>query len=173
MAKNLQTLFSSAYSSRLLSQISFRFIPEASIDSKLALDQVIIWCRKDPTTISKQWSSYLTHMCITRSLPQIHDYSCIGLLRDLGTLSWWCHQMETFSVILALCAGNSPVTSEFPAQRPVTRSFNVIFNLRLNTRLSKHSWGWWFETSSRSLWRHHCKDANFFLCICKYYSPRT
>ena len=37
----------------------------------------------------------------------------------------WRHQMETFSVLLAICAGNSPVTSEFPAQRPVARSFDV------------------------------------------------
>ena len=46
--------------------------------------------------------------------------------------SWWRHQMETFSALLALCAGNSPVTDEFPAQRPATRSFDVIFYLRLN-----------------------------------------
>ena len=50
--------------------------------------------------------------------------------------------------------GDSPVTGEFPAQRPVTRSFDVFFDLRLNKRLSKQSWGWWFETPSRSLWRH-------------------
>ena len=43
---------------------------------------------------------------------------------------------------------------EFPAQRPVTRSFDVFFELRLNKRLSKQSWDWWFETLSRSLWRH-------------------
>ena len=48
--------------------------------------------------------------------------------------------METFSALLAICAGNSPVTSEFPAQRPVTRSFDVFFDLRLNNRLSKQSW---------------------------------
>ena len=42
-----------------------------------------------------------------------------------------------------------PVTDEFPAQRPVTQSFNVFFYLRLNKRLSKQSWGWWFETPSR------------------------
>ena len=64
------------------------------------------------------------------------------------------HQMETFSALLAICAGNSPVPGEFPAQRPVTRSFDVFFDLRLNKRLSKQSWGWWFETLSRSLWRH-------------------
>ena len=42
---------------------------------------------------------------------------------------------------------------EFPAQRPVTRSFDVYFDLRLNKRLSKQSSGWWLETLSWSLWR--------------------
>ena len=64
------------------------------------------------------------------------------------------HQMKTFSALLALCAGNSPVTGEFPSQRPVTRSFDVFSDLCLNRRLSKYSWGWWFESSSRPLWRH-------------------
>ena len=70
------------------------------------------------------------------------------------SLALWRHQMETFSALLAICAGNSPLTSEFPAQRPVTRSFDVFFDLRLNERLSKQSSGWWFETPSRPLWRH-------------------
>ena len=68
--------------------------------------------------------------------------------------AWWRHQMETFSALLAICAGNSPVTGEFPAQRQVTRSFDVFFVLRLNKRLSKRSWCWWFETPSRPLWCH-------------------
>ena len=51
--------------------------------------------------------------------------------------SWWRHQMETFSVLLALCVGNSPVTGEFSAQRPLTRSFNVFFDLRQNEQLSR------------------------------------
>ena len=45
--------------------------------------------------------------------------------------------METFSALLALCEGNSPVTGELPSQRPVTRSFDVSFDLRLNKQLSK------------------------------------
>ena len=45
--------------------------------------------------------------------------------------------METYSALLAICAGNSPVTGEFHAQRPVTRSFDASFDLRLNKRLSK------------------------------------
>ena len=48
-------------------------------------------------------------------------------------------KMETFSALLALCVGNSPVTGEFLAQRPVTRSFDIFFVLRLNKRLSKQS----------------------------------
>ena len=68
--------------------------------------------------------------------------------------TWWRHQMETFSALLAICAGNSPVTGEFPTQRPVTRSFDVYFDLRPNERLSKQSRGWWFETLSSPLWRH-------------------
>ena len=44
---------------------------------------------------------------------------------------WWeSHEMETFSALLALCVGNSPVTGGFPSQRPVTRSFDVFFDLR-------------------------------------------
>ena len=52
---------------------------------------------------------------------------------------WWRHQMETFFALLAICAGNSPVPGEFPAQRPVMRSFDAFFDLRLNKRLSKQS----------------------------------
>ena len=71
-----------------------------------------------------------------------------------AVMSWWRYQMETFSALLALCAGNSPVTGEFPSQRPVTRSFDVFFDLRRNKRLSKQSLGWWFETPLCPLWRH-------------------
>ena len=52
-----------------------------------------------------------------------------------------------------------------PAQRPVTRSFDVFFELRLNKRLSKQSWGWWFETLPPPLWRH----CNVIQSIIFYY----
>ena len=45
--------------------------------------------------------------------------------------------METFSVSQALFEGEPPVTDGFPSQRPVTRNFDVFFDLRLNKRLSK------------------------------------
>ena len=83
-------------------------------------------------------------------------HHCSGHKVDSYTTTvhlWWRHQMETFSALLAICAGNSPVHGEFPAQRPVTRSFDVFFDLHLNKRLSKQSWGWWFETPSHPLWR--------------------
>ena len=83
------------------------------------------------------------------------------------TSSWWRHQMEAFSTLLAICAGNSPVPGEFPAQRPVTRSFEVCFYLRLNKRFSKHSWGWWFETQSHPLWRHSNDKNTITLSYCR------
>ena len=67
-----------------------------------------------------------------------------------GIFTWWRHQMKIFSALLSLCAENSPVTGEFPAQRPVTRSFDVFFDLSLNERLSKQSRRRWL----RSLWRY-------------------
>ena len=63
--------------------------------------------------------------------------------RSQAIRTWWLHQMETISALLAICAGNSPVPGEFPAQRPVTRSFDVLFDLRLNKQLRKQSWGWY------------------------------
>ena len=74
------------------------------------------------------WRKVDIHQWITTDLsppPGIHGVAC------KRNISWWRHQMEALSALLALCAGNSPVTSEFPVQRPVTRSFDVFFDLRL------------------------------------------
>ena len=73
--------------------------------------------------------------------------------------------METFSALLAICAENSPVPGEFPAQRLVARSFDVYFDLRLNKRLSKKPWGWWFETLPRPLWRDGNVADIIFKCF--------
>ena len=99
----------------------------------------IIWCR-----------------CSAVIFPQsAHKYTPNGSPVELMT--WWRHEMETISALLALYTGNSLVTGEFPSQRPVTRS--LIFSLicALKNRLSKQSWGLWFETPSFSLW-HHCNE---------------
>ena len=76
--------------------------------------------------------------------------------------------------VTGLCAGNSPVTGEFPAQRPVPRSFEVFFDPRLNKPLNKQSWGWWFETPWLPLRRHcnvlsHCQGMMAELAVCYRY----
>ena len=71
--------------------------------------------------------------------------------------------METFSALLAIYAGNSLVPGEFPTQKPGTRSFDVFFDLRMNKRLSKQSWGWWFEMLLRPLWRQCNEKSNRYL----------
>ena len=69
--------------------------------------------------------------------------------------TWWRLQMETFSALLALCAGNSPVTGEFPSQRPVTRSFDVFFDLRLS----------WVNNREAGDLRHH--RAHYYAILMK------
>ena len=82
-------------------------------------------------------------------------------LRFIMTLS----NGNIFRVTGPLC-GEFTAPGEFPAQRPVTRSFNVFFDLRLNKRLSKQPWGWWFEMPLWSLWRH-CNVYNGNSHTCK------
>ena len=92
----------------------------------------------------KYWTRYLATI-----LGIMYLYS--EYLMDLWPCpqcSWWRHQMETFSALLALCAGNSPLTKTSDDE------LWCFFYLCLNKRLSKQPWGWWFETPSCSLWRH-------------------
>ena len=113
---------------------------------------------QDPTIMSNAvWSINLAHQHIWYEKKPIEHRQ-----------PWWRHQMETFSALLAFCAGNSPVTVEFPAQRPVTWSVDVFFDLRPNKWLSKQSWGWWFETPSCPL-RRHC-NVSAFLWTCTFSS---
>ena len=79
-------------------------------------------------------TSHDINLLFTGNIQSQHQMSRIRFL------SWWCHQMEAFSELLALCAGNSPMAGDFPSQRPVTRSFDVFCDLRLNKPLSKQSW---------------------------------
>ena len=65
-------------------------------------------------------------------------------------LSWWRHQMETFFALLAIYAGNSPLTGEFPTQRPVTRIFDFFICARIN--------GWVNNREACDLGRHHAYD---------------
>ena len=119
------------------------------------------------------YSSVAVTTCeIVGNLPRLLHLSYLVVTKQLDVTRralfiWWRHQMETFSALLAICAGNSPVPGEFPAQRPVTRSFDVFFDLRLDKRLSKQSWGWWFETLLHPLWRH--RDGIIRIRLLLYY----
>ena len=120
----------------------------------------MLWWQNGLEILNFDWESLenftwkLHTMSCAHTAKHVADWT-IGFKGDVRmTLAWLRHQMETFSALLALCAGNSPVTGEFPAQRPVTRSFDVFFDLSLNKRMNEQSWGWWFETPSRPLWRH-------------------
>ena len=124
-----------------------------------------------PFKLSSTWFSYHQGYLqrIISSLGLRYDFLLSDLEQtwshEISRRTWWHHQMEMFSALLALCARNSPANGEFPAQRPVTQSFDVCFDLRLNKPLSKHSWGWWFETPSRSLWRHCNGDPKCYLLV--------
>ena len=99
------------------------------------------------------------HNCLT--MPQcgiLHSLTLDrGGINSMYVSTWWRHQMETFSALLAICAGNSPVPDEFPT------------TLRLNKRLSKQWWCWWFETLSRPLWRHR-NEVYFSNSFCEVIS---
>ena len=74
---------------------------------------------------------FATMMISAGYVHDTQDRICSEPIKFVG-LAWWRHQMETFSALLSICAGKSPVTGEFPAQRPVKRNFGVFFDLRQN-----------------------------------------
>ena len=104
--------------------------------------------------------AYIKFGCYVRH-SWIASFNTSWLGQSVWYFTWWRHQMETSSALLAICKRNSPAIGEFPTQRPVKQSFGVFFYLRLKKRLSKQSWGWWFETLSHPLWRH-CNDRRHF-----------
>ena len=99
---------------------------------------------------AKSLSAPMT-ICFTHSKHAPLDLDALN--HAYSTVSWWRHQKETFSALLALCEGIPPVTDGFPSQRSVTLNFDVFFDLRRNKRLSKQSRRRWCETPSPSLWR--------------------
>ena len=105
------------------------------------------------------WSSHIICSCNMTAVP-IHVMVSLGLNDAHDDVT----KRKKVSALLALCAENSPANGEFPAQRPVTRSFDVFFDLLLNKRLNKQSIRRWFETPSRSLWRH-CNWIMYFVVL--------
>ena len=83
------------------------------------------------------------HTLNTKKWPPSCRRSSVDFLYE----TWWRHQMETFSVFVALCEGNSPVTSEFPSQRLVT--WSLMFYL-----ISAWTNGWANHRDAGNLRRH-------------------
>ena len=138
---------------------------------------VFYWLQSSDQCVSNWLPTFiiLTHICCSDSVAQWHHMTSSDILATIGSGNgmlpvsyiWKHHQMETFSALMAICVGNSPVPGEFPTQRPVTQSFDVYFVLRLNKRLCKQSWGWWFETLLCPLWRHSNENLHEpVLAIC-------
>ena len=141
--------------------ISPRFVPKIPVDNMSALVDTMEAIRPTWTSdvIVLQW------ILLWRYCDMTHDRRVkkCNMIEKIIVSSMMTSSMESFSALLALFARNSPVTNEFPSQRPVTRSFDVFFELRLNKRLSKQSRRLWFETPSRSWWRH-CVVIEAHLC---------
>ena len=120
------------------------------------------------------WDVGLLHYGIRATgLLHIYGYSCLspGIIKVTRYDRRWGGSRDIF--MMTSSNGNifrvtghlfGEVTGEFPTPRPVTHSFDLFFDLRLYKQLSKQSWGWWFETSSRPLWRH-CNVFGKFPCL--------
>ena len=133
----------------------------------------------------KLYGKQLTFLChhdfwkwkCTRNLDKVTQKRKISRLTCLVLVSWssflvWNHwamfmnhewiimtsSNGIFSALLAFFAGHTPVTGEFTSQRPVTRNFDIFFDLRPNKRLRKEPWGQRFGAPSRSLWRYCNKN---------------
>ena len=115
-------------------------------------------------SIMKNWQANSTLHCIfiVHDLfrNELHTASVIGKFRIrvsfimYASLLMMTSSNGNISRVTDHLCGEFTGPGEFPTQRPVTRSFDVYFDLRPNKWLSKQSWVWWFETLSYSLWRH-------------------
>ena len=108
--------------------------------------------------VPKQWtlSGFLQHTSVSAIYIYNNKISQQLQVSDMNKNASTCMMTSSngniFRVTGLLC-GEFTGPGEFPTQRSVTRSFDVFFDLRLNKRLSKQPWGWWFESPSWSLWR--------------------
>ena len=116
--------------------------------------------RKLYTSISQQTMTAFSTYFLFRGLRSagkmiitVMDQIRLTLEKNPDDVIKWKH----FPCYWPFVRGDPSVTDGFPSQRLLTRSFDVYFDLQLNKRLSKQSRRRWFETPSRSLWRH-CND---------------
>ena len=128
-------------------------------------ESVLAYCQLDPheqTSVNLIKIQQLSYMKMQLETPSakwqptcfgfkvLKRSNCFEILYGHDDVIKWKHFPRYWSFVWGI--HQSPC--EFPSQRPVTRSFDVFFDLRLNKRLSKQPWGWWFETPSCSLGRH-------------------
>ena len=111
------------------------------LQSMYGIRTLIWWTYINAFSKQNTFGRYFIIIIVRMKLKQLAVWYNIWHIRTGNPCFWacWRHQMETFYALLALCAGNSPVTGEFSTQRPVTRSFDVFCDLRLNKRSSKQS----------------------------------
>ena len=146
--------------------------------SKLMTEQSY-WCTTSVDILGWSLISNITHLALywTKWSPfrrwcfQVHFREWKGLYFDYN-FTEVCSMMTSsngniFRVTSPLC-GEFTGPGEFPTQRTVTGSFDVFFDLRLNKRLSKQWWGWWFETPSWSLWRQ-CNVLRILLTVSQHW----
>ena len=112
-----------------------------------------------PNTITLVFNSFTTIIFLERNLCNPFNCFCIyayGIFFVTGVTTWRKLVMMTssngniFRVTGHLC-GKFTGYGWIPRTKPVKRSFEAFFNRRLNKRLSKQWWNWWFETPSRPL----------------------
>ena len=105
--------------------------------------------------------SHICNLCVLSPLVYpdlLSSYLNVPLWHVVSEATWSFIMLTSSNGIIlrltGLLCGEFTGHRWIPPQWPVTRNFDVFFDLRLNKRLSKQSWGWWFETPSHSLWRH-------------------
>ena len=134
---------------------------------------ILLWMTRNSPSSSFIWHNRPKYYIRNASFWRCCSWYIFEMVHDsCHIFPCWRHQMEIFSALLAICAGNSPVSGEFPAQRPATQSFDVFFDPCLNKRLSEQSWGWWFETLYRPLWRRCNAQRNIEVQVKGWFPKR-
>ena len=123
----------------------------------------------------------MIHM--TTSLSGEVHLKCIGKFHHMASLSHWSmrsrvacsasihdpalrrHPTDTLFRVTGHLCGEFTGRRWIPRTKATEAELCDFFDLRLNKRLSKQSWGWWFETPSHPLWRH-CNETNWCWLIC-------
>ena len=120
--------------------------------SGLLLDRAWIWLDFPDFKHDYIKEAYWSDVCFASHCSWTGDFHSDWYYFVATVLMMTSSNGNIFRVTGPLC-GEFTGPGEFRTQRPVTQSFDVFFDLRLNKRLSKQPWGWWFETPSWSLWR--------------------